>query len=102
MAAGWLSKSWRRALIVTVGVLAFATSLGTPVFLDDGEAIERHPYIRSLSALSAALTSPPHDAQAGLRVLQRARRFQSTPVRSDVRAEGWRQPAAVLIPAPRP
>ncbi len=52
-------------MLVTVGVLAFATALGTPFFLDDGEAIERNPYIRSLSPLSAALTSPPQSAVSG-------------------------------------
>ena len=43
VAASWLSQSWRRAVLVTVGVLAFATALGAPFFLDDGEAIERNP-----------------------------------------------------------
>jgi tetratricopeptide (TPR) repeat protein len=50
---------------VAAGVLAFATSLGTPFFLDDGEAIERNPYITSLTPLSRALTSPPQSALSG-------------------------------------
>jgi tetratricopeptide (TPR) repeat protein len=46
-------------------MLAFATSVGTPFFLDDSEAIERNPHIRALSPLSAALAAPPQSAVSG-------------------------------------
>ena len=56
---------WLPALIVVAAVLAFATSLPAPFFLDDVEAIERNPHIRSLWPLTGALVSPPQSAVSG-------------------------------------
>jgi tetratricopeptide (TPR) repeat protein len=62
---GWLA-GWRPlALIAVAGVLAFATSLGTPFFLDDTEAIERNPYITALLPIGRVLTAPPQSAVSG-------------------------------------
>jgi tetratricopeptide (TPR) repeat protein len=56
---------WVPALIVVAAVLAFGASLRAPFFLDDGEAIERNPHIRSLWPLADALASPPQSAVSG-------------------------------------
>ncbi len=59
------SYRWGSAVIVVAVVAAFATSLGAPFFLDDGEAIERNPHVRSLSPLGAAVTAPPQSPVSG-------------------------------------
>jgi protein O-mannosyl-transferase len=51
-------------LIVAV-VLAFATTLDAPFFLDDGQAIERNPHILALSPLSRALGAPAQSPVSG-------------------------------------
>jgi len=53
------------AVLVLAAVLAFGTSVSTPFFLDDNEAIERNPYITALSPIGRALTSPPQSAVSG-------------------------------------
>ena len=53
------------ALLVVAVAMAFATSVATPFFLDDGEAIERNPYLTTLTPLSRALTAPPQSAVSG-------------------------------------
>lgn len=61
------SRGARLAPIVlaAAAVLAFATSLGAPFFLDDGEAIECNPYITALTPIGRALASPPQSAVSG-------------------------------------
>ena len=53
------------AVLMLAAVLAFGTSVSTPFFLDDNEAIERNPYITALSPIGRALTSPPQSAVSG-------------------------------------
>ena len=65
LAASPRSRRWGSAVIVVAVAAAFATSVGAPFFLDDGEAIERNPHIRSLSPLSEALSAPPQSPVAG-------------------------------------
>ena len=63
--AGWLA-GWRPIVLLTAaGVVAFATSLGTPFFLDDAGAIERNPYITALTPLARVLSAPPQTSVSG-------------------------------------
>src|SRR5437763_1104911 len=56
---------WLPFVIVGLGVLAFANSLGGPFIFDDIDSIPKNPQIRHLWPLRQAMAAPPMTSVSG-------------------------------------